>query len=208
MQDEIDKLQSEINNTEFKITAAQNKLSKLQNRIEKQNNDLNDRLRNMYMNDNTSFVEVLLNSGSLSEELLVNLDLIKRIHKGDKEVLEQLQVQHEQVEKQKKELDNLNSSLKSQQGEVKVKQESLNADKSALNKKRQAVAADNAELSEEIADSSGTADALTAQIKDYGNSDSPYSGSMIWPVSGHISCEYGYRYCPYHGYELHTGIDI
>ncbi len=51
-------------------------------------------------------------------------------------------------------------------------------------------------------------DALTAQIKDYGNSDSPYSGSMIWPVSGHISCEYGYRYCPYHGYELHTGIDI
>lgn len=207
MQDEIDKLQSEINNTEFKITAAQNKLSKLQNRIEKQNNDLNDRLRNMYMNDNTSFVEVLLNSGSLSE-LLVNLDLIKRIHKGDKEVLEQLQVQHEQVEKQKKELDNLNSSLKSQQGEVKVKQESLNADKSALNKKRQAVAADNAELSEEIADLQAAADALTAQIKDYGNSDSPYSGSMIWPVSGHISCEYGYRYCPYHGYELHTGIDI
>lgn len=207
MQDEIDKLQSEINNTEFKITAAQNKLSRLQNRIEKQNNDLNDRLRNMYMNDNTSFVEVLLNSGSLSE-LLVNLDLIKRIHKGDKEVLEQLQVQHEQVEKQKKELDNLNSSLKSQQGEVKVKQESLNADKSALNKKRQAVAADNAELSEEIADLQAAADALTAQIKDYGNSDSPYSGSMIWPVSGPISYEYGYRYCPYHGYELHTGIDI
>lgn len=159
------------------------------------------------MNDNTSFVEVLLNSGSVSE-LLVNLDLIKRIHKGDKEVLEQLQVQHEQVEKQKKELDNLNSSLKSQQGEVKAKQESLNADKSALNKKRQAVAADNAELSEEIADLQAAADALTAQIKDYGNSDSPYSGSMIWPVSGHISCEYGYRYCPYHGYELHTGIDI
>ena len=122
VQSEIDKLQSEINNTEFKITAAQNKLSRLQNRIEKQNNDLNDRLRNMYMNDNTSFVEVLLNSGSLSE-LLVNLDLIKRIHKGDKEVLEQLQVQHDQVEKQKKELDNLNSSLKSQQGEVKAKQE-------------------------------------------------------------------------------------
>lgn len=208
LQGEIDSLQSEINNTQFKITAAQNKLSRLQTRIEKQNDDLNQRLRNMYMNDNTSFVEVLLNSGSVSE-LLVNLELIKRIHKGDKEVLEQLQVQHAQVEKQKKELDELNSSLKSQQSEVKSKQESLNADKSVLNQKRQSVASENAELSEEIADLQAAADAITAQIKSYDSSDSgEYSGSMIWPVSGSISCEYGYRYCPYHGYELHTGIDI
>ncbi len=207
MQDEIDTLQSEINNTEFKITAAQNKLSKLQNRIEKQNEDLNERLRNMYMNDNTSFVEVLLNSESLSE-LLVNLDLIKRIHKSDKEVLEQLKTQHAQVEKQKKELDELNTSLKSQQDEIESKQDSLNADKSALNKKRQAVASENAELSEEIADLQAAADALTSQIKSYGQSSSTYSGSMIWPASGSISCEYGYRYCPFHGYELHTGIDI
>ena len=38
--------------------------------------------------------------------------------------------------------------------------------------------------------------------------DAAGGGSMIWPVSGPISCEYGYRYCPYHGYELHSGIDI
>lgn len=206
MQGEIDELQSEINNTEFKITAAQSKLNKLKKKIEKQNDDLNERLRNMYMNDNTDFVEVLLNSGSISE-LLVNLELIKRIHKSDKEVLEQLQEQHDKVETQKKELDELNSTLQSKQDAVRDKQDALNADKSALNKKRKSVASANEQLSEEIADLQAAADAVTSQIKDYGSSGS-YSGAMIWPVSGSISCEYGYRYCPYHGYELHTGIDI
>lgn len=38
--------------------------------------------------------------------------------------------------------------------------------------------------------------------------DAGGSGAMIWPCSGSISCEYGYRNCPYHGYELHSGIDI
>lgn len=33
-------------------------------------------------------------------------------------------------------------------------------------------------------------------------------GKLMWPCSGSISCEYGYRNCPYHGYELHSGIDI
>ena len=33
-------------------------------------------------------------------------------------------------------------------------------------------------------------------------------GNMMWPCSGSISSEYGYRHCPYHGYELHSGIDI
>ena len=206
MQDEIDSLQSQINSTEFKIAAAQKKLDSLQKRIEEQNKSLNKRLRAMYMNDNTSMIEVVLNSGSISE-LLVNLDLIKRIHKGDKEVLMQLKEQHEKVEKEKKKLDDLNDSLKKQKEEIDAKKASLEKDKASLNSKRKAVKADIDTLEGEIADLKAAADALTSEIKGYGSSGK-YSGSMIWPASGRISCEYGYRWCPFHGYELHTGIDI
>lgn len=36
------------------------------------------------------------------------------------------------------------------------------------------------------------------------------SGGYIWPVpsSTHISSPFGYRNCPYHGWELHGGVDI
>lgn len=35
-------------------------------------------------------------------------------------------------------------------------------------------------------------------------------GKYIWPLPGHtkISSQYGYRICPYHGKELHPGLDI
>lgn len=208
MQEQIDGVQSNINETEIKIAKTQKELNQLKEDIDTQNKGLNGRLRSMYENSNTGFIEVLLTSGSISE-FLTNLELLKEIHKSDKKVLKKLKKQHKKIEKKKKELDELEASLKSQKSDLETKQSSLEAEKSELDKKKQKVAAENSHLEEELADLRKAAAEITEQIKNYGDDGTSYGGGiMCWPCSGHISCEYGYRYCPYHGYELHTGIDI
>ncbi|MCI5885834.1 MAG: peptidoglycan DD-metalloendopeptidase family protein [Clostridiales bacterium] len=208
MQDEIDGLQSEINETEFKIREAEIELSELQEDISSQNDGLNARLRTMYENDNTSIIEVLLSSGSISE-FLTNVELLKKIHQSDKKILSELKEQHEALEEKKAVLDELEASLQSKQSQLKTQQSSLESEKSSLNSRKQQVAASNSNLEEELADLQSAAAAITEQIKNYGNDGSSYGGGvMMWPCSGPVTCEYGYRYCPFHGYELHSGIDI
>lgn len=208
MQEKIDALQSDINATEFRISKAEAELSKLKDDIDKQNEGLNARLRNMYESDNMGIIEVLLNSGSISE-FLTNMELLKEIHKSDKEVLSKLKKQHEKVESKKAELDKLEASLQSQQDSLQSQQDSLESEKASLNSKKAKVAASNSQLEEELADLQSAAAAITEQIKNYGDDGTSYGdGVMCWPCSGTISCEYGYRYCPFHGYELHSGIDI
>ena len=50
----------------------------------------------------------------------------------------------------------------------------------------------------------------SSSSKKSGGAGSYDGGKMKWPLPGHknISSNYGYRNCPFHGRELHSGIDI
>lgn len=43
-----------------------------------------------------------------------------------------------------------------------------------------------------------------------GSADKTGSGSFLWPLKGYtrLSSKFGYRICPFHGKELHPGVDI
>lgn len=208
MQDNIDQLQSEINVTEAKISVATEELNELKADINKQNEGLNKRLRTMYESQSVTFLEVVLTSGSIPE-LLTNVELLKKVHESDKNVLASLKKQHKKVKEKKEKLTAMEAELEGKQEKLESQQSDLEDQKSSLNEKRGKVVASNKKLQNEIEELNEEAERLTQVIKDYGNDGSTYSsGQMCWPVSGTVSCEYGYRYCPYHGYELHTGIDI
>lgn len=66
-----------------------------------------------------------------------------------------------------------------------------------------------ASLSMAITDESGFYNSQDAEVsEDYGGIYS--GGRFTWPVPGvtYISSDYGPRICPYHGVEIHSGIDI
>lgn len=44
--------------------------------------------------------------------------------------------------------------------------------------------------------------------RNMGNFDKSTTGKLKWATEGTISSDYGYRNCPYHGYEMHEAIDI
>lgn len=208
---EISKLEADIQQTESEITDAKERLSQTEAELAEQNDSLGQRLRVMYKNGETSVLEILLGSSSISE-FLTNLDMVQMIYDNDMDVLEQIQDQYDKIEKEKQELESLNTQLSEQQADLETK-------KSEAETKKEEVANDNAALEAQIDQLNKEADRLTALIQQQqassaisSSATSQYTGGqMLWPVPGYytISSPYGYRIHPIlHTKKFHSGIDI
>lgn len=210
-QAEINALGGNIAATQKKINEALADLEKLEKDMEVQNNNLNGRLRTMYKNGSVGFIDVLLGSTSVTD-LMTNMDRVQRIYDNDKEVMEQLQTQHNIIQAQKKYLLGLQADLSAAQQEEASKKSSLSEDKSVVADKKAEVASDNKALEEMERSFLAEANRLKAEILAAQSSGTTYSGgSMAWPAPGvtKITSPFGYRIHPILKVKkLHTGVDI
>lgn len=227
-ENQLESLRGKIEDTESKVVAAEADLKKAEEEVQTQNDNLNVRLRTMYKNGSIGFMDVLLGSGSISE-FISNIDMVKKVYSSDKDVLADLEEDYAKVEAKKKELESLESELQSQKQEQLDKQAELTANKDEVSKKKANVVASNEALEDNISDLNAEADRIAAIIEQDskkndnsggsssggssggGSGGSSYSdGQFTWPVPGYsrVSSNYGWRICPFHGKEKHTGIDI
>lgn len=212
VENEVYDLEGDIGETEAKISAAEEELKEAEKRVSEQNENLNSRLRSMYKNGSVGFIDVLLSSGSISE-FITNIEMVKIIHSSDQEVLEQLQTAYEEIDAKKKNLENLQDEMVAQKQELLDKQSSLEADQAEVAKKKEGVVRANGEVEDNIAaleaEAASIKNAINNDTSD--NSNSSYNdGVFNWPVPGHskINSPYGWRNCPFHGKEFHSGVDI
>lgn len=216
-ENQMEVLRDKIENTEDKVVTAEAELKKAEEDVETQNENLNVRLRTMYKNGSIGFLDVLLGSGSISE-FISNLDMVKKIYSSDKDVLADLQDDYDKIEKKKQELTSLQSQLENQKQEQMDKQAELTADKNEVTKKKSSVAASNNDLEDDIHDLNSEAERIASIIKNDSSSNSGggsggssySSGKFTYPVPGYtrVSSDYGWRNCPFHGRELHSGTDF
>lgn len=206
---EVGTLQGQIDKTKNDITAKLANLEKVKAEMEVQNTNMNNRLRAMYKNGDVGMLEILLGSESISD-FLSNADMAQKIMDNDAEMLEQMQVQYEAIEKQKKELESMQAKLVAQQDEIEAKQKSLEASQNQVNVKKEEVVKDNKALEAQINDFNREAAALAASIRALQDNNAVYSGGALgWPCQGRISSEFGYRIHPIlKTKKLHTGLDI
>ena len=210
-------LNGDIKKTEKKIEKATADLEKAEAEVAEQNENLNGRLRAMYKNGSVGFIDVLLSSGSVSE-FIMNYEMVKKIYSSDKSILEELQANYDLIHEKKTDLDNLQAGLVNQKQDQLALQEELEADKKAVAKKKGIVSANNEALEDNIADLKAEAANIEALIKkdqeasgSGGSGGAEYTeGQFTWPVPGwtRVSSDYGWRICPFHGSEFHSGIDI
>lgn len=206
LEQKLDELETAIAENEVKLDKLKIELEEAQKKVDTQNENLNDRLRNMYKTSSVGYVDVLLDSGSVSE-FLTNLDLVKIIYKDDQRVLEELKTAREEVEKKKNAVEEL-------QADLEASKEVTAEEKSVIEAKKAEVAKNNDELDKMNDELQAEADRMTSVIASTGSSssNSTYTGGVLeWPTpsSSYITSPFGNRVHPISGrYSFHTGVDI
>ena len=203
-------LNDQIEVSEGELEVLKKDLEEAQKKVDAQNQELGVRLRTMYKNGSVGFLDVLMNSSSFSE-FLTNIDLVEKIYASDKDVLEDLQESHDQIEKKKNKVEKLSKELKSSKQAAEDNMATVEAEKKKI-------AADNEKNAEMLDDLENEAAAEAARLaasaqsgQTSNSSTSTYGGgAFAWPVpsSQNVSSGYGWRICPFHGREFHGAIDI
>ena len=209
LEDKIAALNTQIAEKEAFITQKEEEIADNEELFRK-------RLRAQYMSPRTDGLTAILGSEDFSQ-MLVKMDTMTRIADHDKQLIEQLEREKQEIVDAKNELaankadieasksllDAKKAQLASQAEEVGNSISSLE-DQQAMNEKQVAqYRSEQKAVQQQIAD-------LLASYENSGDTmgDKYVGGQFQWPVPGyyHISAPYGKSAA--YGWEFHTGIDI
>lgn len=218
VEDIIEELEGEIQTTQQELIAAQIRLDEMQETFEK-------RIRNMYEQSDTSYLDVVLGSDSFST-MIEYMEYVSRIMDYDKKLLEEYEAAKEVVAAAKAKLEADKAEQEDYKGTLEVKYDELD-DQRAEQQKLQEELENNIELKEkeskkmesekasinaEIAELSRKAAEAARKAAASGTKSSsgvPYSGKFSWPLpsSGTLTSPYGWRNL-WGSRNFHSGTDI
>lgn len=220
-QSQITSLEAQISDANKKIEEAQEKLTKAQEDYESQEETLENRMVAVYESGDTSYLDVLLSSTSVTD-FISNYYLVSEVTQYDVELLDKIQKQKEEIENAKKELENSKNELTTSKAskesvsnqlktaksakDAKVSQlseeekklqsqiEELQKDNEAINKKIQAMQA-QIQAEAKKAQANNSSSSSNNQASNSGTS----SAGFIKPVNSYITTGMYYSSGSYHG---------
>lgn len=219
-----DRLQAEVEALRAQITQKEAEIAHTEADYVVQLDLLNGRLTESYKNGSWFYLEILLDSKNF-DDLVARTTLVQRVIRSNQDVAQHLQDTKDALEKRRIELDRNLETVQTKRTEAEAVEKQL---KSLKSQRQAAVSAQESvqdQKSSMMADSAANADRLrklaeaeeaeAAKIeaelaaRSSGGSGA-YVGEMAWPVPGYyrITSPYGPRICPFHGKELHPGIDV
>ncbi len=222
----------EISALDKKIADAQSKIDKIDADISATQETISERLRATYMAGSSSWIEILLESDSISS-LLLRIQLLASVTENDNKLISKLEKQIEELnaakaelDKDKKALEEKRSLLVEKKSELDSKNKTLSSKQSAYNANYRQISAlmtsldkSSAEYQQELQRQYRKRAAFERQIDQLisggsqgGDNDYYDNGEMLWPVpykNSYISAGYGYYDPEGDGtYTMHPAIDI
>lgn len=211
---EYKEVKGQLDSVEDKISDNTELLQKTEADLKVKNKKLQQRVRDIYINGQISYVDVLFGAKDFAD-LMTRMDVLKRIIKHDYDLIMK-------VKEEKATVENTRAQLEKDKAEAEVLVADAQAKKVKVEDKEseQQVLLDQAvydrdtseRMYEEImAASQEVANMIRrSQMSSAGYSGAPAgAGGMIWPISGPITSEFGWRTHPIFGTaRFHSGLDI
>ena len=211
---EYKEVKGQLDSVEDKISDNTELLQKTEADLKVKNKKLQQRVRDIYINGQISYVDVLFGAKDFAD-LMTRMDVLKRIIKHDYDLIMKVKEEMATVE-------NTRAQLEKDKAEAEVLVADAQAKKAKVEDKEseQQVLLDQAiydrdtseRMYEEImAASQEVANMIRrSQMSSAGYSGAPAgAGGMIWPISGPITSEFGWRTHPIFGTaRFHSGLDI
>ena len=224
---ELEKLSQDISDKEQKIQELEmqeieldkairsksKELKTLQEEYDEKNGALQERLIAMYKTRNTSYLDLLLKSKSLSQ-FLSNYYYIEKLAKADSELLIDVKGKLDKMTQLNDYLETCKTNLAQNKEEVEKTQVALNNTKVIKNNRVIELSDEDAKLHEEIEEYRNEIRNIELEIRSLSLkyvSEKYIGGVMGWPVPGYtrITSPFGMRTHPITGvYKLHSGTDI
>ena len=200
-------------NNEKKINDLDNEINETNKKILEQEETLKTRLKVFYENGNITYLDILLDSGDLTD-FITRVDIVNKIVVFDKSVLGDMEESKEKLNKDKGELEKSKKEIIESKKQYEVfKQQHLENKKlkdeliSELSEEQKKAEREYEQLQRESLQI-----AQQIQNSQRGTKDTIYvGGALAWPTPGYtaITSPFGNRYHPiYKTNRFHSGIDI
>ncbi len=237
----MDKLYSEVNNLEAQISQSTNKIEELEERsselkkeLEANKKVMDKRLRVLYKNNGTSYIEILLSAEGFSD-FFEKIDIINTLISFDNEEINKFKANQEELDKnieasseEKKTLENakaiVDANLEELNGKKDKKTKLMAKAENELGTAEKLLAQNEAESEEILASITamekaasrpsrgGSSSQSNTKPSNSGSSSSQVSTNGMYSITGTryaITSPFGYRTSPVgRGQEFHKGIDI
>lgn len=210
---EIEQKEEEIESTKQQLEEVSVRLDEAIARVEEREELLKKRVRAIYETGDVSYLEVLLDSSSIGD-FLSRLDMVEKIVESDKSILAENIKDKEEIEANKKEIENLLALLEEQYNNLTEKQQEFQR---KLKERTVAVASlqkEEENLQKEIEKTDNDLKKLASdrsKLQEQLRKISYSGGQLLWPLpdSTRITDTFGPRIHPVTGKKsTHTGIDI
>ncbi len=180
--------------------------------LKKRNVKLSKRIRDIYINGQISYVDVLFGAKDFSD-FLTRMDILKRIIKHDYDLIMKVKADRDVVMDTKAKLEKDKADVEVLVADAEKKQNVMLA-----KKQEQQALLDKAEYDKEVSEQAyeeimAASKEITNMIRRSqmggGAATVTGSGAMIWPLNGPITSEFGWRTHPIFGTQrYHSGLDI
>jgi murein DD-endopeptidase MepM/ murein hydrolase activator NlpD len=212
---------AELKALQKQATELQTEIESTQAELAVQQDALNARAVERYRSDDDVLLTMLFDSESLSDfiaraefavrviednsRIAGELTVTTRKLANEKDALDKVVAEAAEKQKAAKEAADELKALQKQRKQAAANAEALEAQKTGLMKDAKNDAAKLRAMAE-----AEEAEAAKLERELAGSGSGAYKGKMTWPVPGYstITSPFGWRICPFHGRELHPGVDI